>query len=145
MNHPKPLRFVPLLLCLTLLLGCGGRAGTAEVKGRVVFKDGTVPKGGVCVVRFQPAKDSPAEIRIAATGEIQSDGFFEAFTRKPGDGVFLGKYDVVFSVLEDATDSRTSLIDPKYERAATTPHHVTIEDDVTDLEFELEPAPAKKE
>lgn len=121
------------------IAGCGRRAGTAEVKGRVVFKDGTVPRGAVCVVRFQPAADSPAEIRKAATGDIEADGFFEAFTRKPGDGVFLGKYDVTFSVLGDGTDSNSSLIDQKYTKAASTPYHITIEDDVADLEFQLEP------
>jgi hypothetical protein len=133
-----------MLVCAAGIAGCGGRPGTAEVKGRVVFKDGTVPRGGVCVIRFQPAADSPAEVRKAASGEIEADGHFEAFTRKPGDGVFLGKYDVTFSVLADGTDSSTSLIDPKYTKAASTPYHVTIEDDVTDLEFQLEP-PATSE
>jgi hypothetical protein len=109
-----------------------------------MFKDGTIPRGSLCVVRFQPAADSPAEIRKAASADIQSDGFFEAFTRKPGDGVFLGKYDVVFSVLEDQNNSSSSLIHPKYNRASTTPYHVTIEDDVSDLEFELEPATVGK-
>jgi hypothetical protein len=127
------------LIAIMSSAGCGGRAGTAEVKGRVVYKDGSVPRGAVCVVRFQPTPDSTAEIRKAATGEIQADGFFEAFTRKPGDGVFLGKYDVTFSVLEDGTRSDSSLIDEKFTRASTTPYHVTIENDVTDLEFQLEP------
>jgi hypothetical protein len=132
--------FLPLVIAgLVALGGCGGRAGTAEVKGRVIFKDGSVPRGAVCVVRFQPATDSTAEIRKAATGEIEADGHFEAFTRKPGDGVFVGKYDVTFSVLEDGTRSDSSLIDEKFTRASTTPYHVTIEDDVSDLEFQLEP------
>jgi hypothetical protein len=129
-----------ILAGLVIASGCGGRP-TAEVKGRVIFKDGTVPQGAVCVVRFQPSHDSPAEIRKAATGEIQADGFFEAFTRKPGDGVLLGKYDVTFSVLKDGTDSSSSMIDRKFTRGATTPYHVTVEDDLTDLEFQLEPPP----
>jgi len=110
----------------------------------VQYKDGTPPSGAVCVVRFQPAGDSKAQIRKAASADIEKDGWFDAYTRKPGDGVFLGKYDVTFSVLGDVTDSSSSLIDPKYTKASTTPHHVTIEDDVTDLVFELEPMPAKK-
>ena len=133
-----------LTLCLVGALGCGGRAGTAQVSGRVLYKDGTVPQGAVCVVRFQPAADSPAKIRKAASGEIEKDGWFKAFTRNPGDGVFVGKYDVTFSVLQDVTDSRTSLIDKKYTRAKTTPYHVTIDDDVSDLDFVIEPLPAGK-
>ena len=134
---------VVCVLCLSAILGCGGRAGTAQVKGRVLYKDGTVPTGGVCVVQFMPAEDSTAKIRKAASGEIQKDGWFQAYTRKPGDGVFVGKYDVTFSVWPSVTDS-TSLIDLKYTNAATTPHHVTIEDDVDNLEFEIEPLPAPK-
>ncbi|MGD9631851.1 MAG: hypothetical protein AB7G28_08245 [Pirellulales bacterium] len=103
-----------------------------------------MPSGAVAVVRFQPAADSSAQVRKAASAEIEKDGHFEAYTRKPGDGVFLGKYDVTFSVLADGTNSSSSRIDPKFNKARTTPHHVTIEGDVDDLEFILEPMPAKK-
>ena len=105
------------------------------------MKDGSVPQGGVRIVQFVPAKDTAAEIRKAASGQIQDDGSFVAYTRKPGDGVFLGKYDVTFSVWKTAMDS-TSLIDLKFSRATTTPYHITVENDVDDLKFELEPAPA---
>lgn len=137
---------VALILCLIGAVGCGRRAGTARVTGRVTFVDGTVPQGAVCVVRFQPAADSTATIRKAASADIQKDGLFEAYTRNPGDGVFVGKYDVTFSVLQDVTNSASSLIDPKYTKAKTTPYHVTIDGDVDDLKFELEPvaASAKK-
>jgi hypothetical protein len=110
-----------------------------QISGVVVMKDGSIPQGGVRVVQFVPARDTTAEIRKGASGEIQDDGSFVAYTRKPGDGVFLGKYDVTFSVWRSAMDS-TTLIDPKFSRASTTPYHVTIEDDIDDLKFELEPA-----
>jgi len=121
--------------------GCAGGPESAQVSGKVRFKDGSVPKGGVCVVQFNPASDTTAKIRKAASGEIHDDGSFEAFTRKPGDGVFLGKYDVTFAVWRSAMDS-TSLIDDRYTKASTTPYHVTIDADVSDLMFEIEPAPA---
>ena len=105
------------------------------------MKDGSVPAGGVRVVQFVPASDTTAKIRKGASGEIQGDGSFTAYTRKPGDGVFLGKYAVTFSVWKSPMDS-TSLIAPKFSRASTTPYHVTVDDDVSDLKFELEPAPA---
>lgn len=135
---------VALLICLIGGAGCGRRSGTARVTGRVTYKDGTIPQGAVCVVRFQPAQDSTAAIRKAASGDIQKDGLFEAYTRNPGDGVFIGKYDVTFSVLQDVTSSASSMIDPKYTKAKTTPYHVTIEGNTDDLKFELEPAPPKK-
>jgi hypothetical protein len=134
---------LPVLLLLTPLMtpGCSGRPDAAQVSGKVLMKDGSIPQGGVRVVQFVPATDSTAEIRKGASGEIRDDGSFVAFTRKPGDGVFLGKYDVTFSVWKSPMDS-TSLIDPKFSRASTTPYHVTVEDDIDDLKFELEPARA---
>lgn len=125
------------ILCIQAIVGCG-RSGTARVTGRVMYKDGTIPQGGICIVNFRPTGDSPAKIRKAASAEIQKDGFFEAFTRNPGDGVFLGKYDVTFTILQDHTNSDTSLIDPMYTRAKTTPYHVTIDGNVDDLKFELD-------
>jgi hypothetical protein len=109
------------------------------VKGKVLYKDGTVPQGGVRVIRFEPASDTTATIRKTASGQIQDDGSFELFTRKPGDGVFLGKYAVTFTHWRGTRD-RVSLIDEKYTTAATTPYHVTVEEDVDDLKFEIEPA-----
>lgn len=130
--------FVVLLVSFSGTVGCSG-PDTAQVSGKVLYKDGTVPKGGVCVVQFVPADDSPAKIRKPATGEIRDDGSFEAFTRKPGDGVFLGKYNVTFAVWEGAMQP-VSLVEKKYTKASTTPYHVTIDDDMSDLVFEVEPA-----
>lgn len=137
----ETLRFAATILSFGVTLGCG-RSDMAEVSGKVLFKGGTVPQAGVRVVQFQPAEDSPATIRKAASGEISEDGSFVAFTRKPGDGVIIGKYDVTFSVWPSEYE-RKSLIDLKYTKASTTPYHVTIDDDVSDLQFEIEPIKAR--
>jgi hypothetical protein len=142
-SRKRPLTPLDCLLAFAAIcsVGCSDRPDAAQVGGKVLMKDGSVPQGGVRVVQFVPASDSPAEIRKGASGEIKDDGSFVAYTRKPGDGVFLGKYDVTFSVWKSAMDS-TSLIDPKFSRASTTPYHVTVEEDIDDLKFELDPAPA---
>lgn len=136
-------RIRPTCLCLVTLLlaaaGCGGGGDTAQVNGKVLMKDGSVPRGNPCVVQFNPAADTTAKIRKAATGYIREDGTFEVYTRKPGDGIYVGKYDVTFTVWPSVTDSR-SLVDEKYTRPSTTPFHVTIDGDVSDLSFEIEPA-----
>jgi hypothetical protein len=128
-------------LAFTLLfvpaVGCNDRP-TAQVKGKVLYKDGSVPKGGVRVIRFEPTADTTAAIRKTASSEIADDGSFDLFTRKPGDGVILGKYAVTFSVWRGPRD-RVSLIDEKYTAKATTPYTVTVEDDMDDLMFEIEP------
>lgn len=128
-----------VLALACVLIGCGGGPKTAQISGRVLFKDGTPPKGGVCAIQFLPAADTTAEIRKAASGDIREDGSFEVYTRKPGDGIFVGKYDVTFAVWESPMSSK-SLIDAKYTSPTTTPYHVTIDQDADDLAFEVEPA-----
>lgn len=98
-----------------------------------------MPKGGVCLVQFQPTADSPAEVRKAASGNIESDGSFRVFTRKPGDGIFLGKYAVIFSIWKGPMEP-ISYVDKKFTKAESTPYIVEIDGDRDDLLFEIEPA-----
>ena len=118
--------------------GCNRAPAVAQVRGKVLYKDGSVPKAGVRVVRFEPTADSPAKVRQPAGGAINDDGTFELCTRKPGDGVYVGKYAVTFSVCKAPRETK-SLIKDIYTRAATTPYHVTVEDDMDNLVFEIEP------
>jgi hypothetical protein len=131
--------FLAAAIVAATLAGCSNRPATAEVRGKVLYKDGSVPQGGVCVVNFQPTTDSPAKIRKGAGGDINpEDGSFELYTRKPGDGVYLGKYAVIFTVCKGPMEP-TSLIQHKYTTSTTTPYHVTVDHDVDDLVFEIEP------
>lgn len=126
--------------CAVAVAGCHRGPAMAQVKGKVLYKDGSVPRGGVCIVRFEPTKDSTAEVRKGASGAIGPDGSFEAWTRKQGDGVYLGDYAVTFAVLKGPMDPKP-LILPKYMASAATPYKVTITEDVDDLKFEIEPLP----
>jgi hypothetical protein len=130
------------LVIVVGVIGCN-RRDTVQVSGKVLYKDGSVPNGGVREVQFLPADDSTAKVRKGATGNIGEDGTFVAFTRKPGDGVFRGKYDVVFNIWKSAMQPQ-SLIDAKYCRPSTTPYHITIDSYVDDLKFEIEPLKTKK-
>ena len=115
----------------------------AEVRGQVFYKDGTVPVGGVSVIRFEPADDSTAEVRQGASGPINSDGSFEMSTKVFGDGVHYGDYVVTFAVLKSPTDP-TPFIQPKYMTRSASPYKVKIDGDVTDLKYEIEPLPGVK-
>jgi hypothetical protein len=106
------------------------------------MKNAELPKSGIRLVRLEPAADTNAVVRKGASGTINDDGTFELYTRKPGDGVHLGKYAVTFAFYKGAMD-QASLIPAKYTRAATTPYHVVVEDDIDDLEFEIDPTGAK--
>jgi hypothetical protein len=135
--------FVLLCLFAVPLVGCQRGPATSQVSGKVTLKDGTVPKGGVCLVRFQPAEGTTAEIRKGASGPIEPDGSLKMWTRKPGDGVYNGDYVVIISVLKGPMDP-TPLIAEKYTRPDQTPFKITVDGDKTDLEYVVEPIGAPK-
>jgi hypothetical protein len=127
-----------LTVCLSGFAGCGSGHSVAQVRGKVIFPDGRVPQAGVRMIRFECAKDTDAAVRKGASGTINDDGSFELYTRKPGDGVHLGKYDVTFAIFQSATDQKP-LIPAEYTKSATTPYHVVVDDDKDNLEFKIGP------
>jgi hypothetical protein len=129
-----------LLLPLISLSGCNRGPAMSHVSGTVLFKDGTPPTGGVCVINFQPTMDSKAELRKGASSAINPDGTFDLWTRMPGDGVYHGDYEVRFVIQKGAMDP-TPLVAPKYTDARTSGFKVTVDDDIDDLKFEIERAP----
>jgi hypothetical protein len=145
MFDPSALRRLPALLalvltCVVVLSGCNRGPKMVQVSGKVLYKDGTVPKGGVCVVNFTPTKESTAEVRKGASGSIGPDGSFSLTTRSPNDGVYVGEYAVSFVVWPGPMDPR-SLVMPKYGSAMMTPYKEKIEQSRDDLKYEIEPAP----
>ena len=137
--RPLP-RLLMLAACFGGIAGCEKGNPTAQVRGKVVAKSGALPSAAIRVVRFDPAADSDAKVRKGASGVINDDGSFELFTRRPGDGVHLGKYVVTFAFFRSATDQRP-LIPSKYTRAATSPYQLVVDKDVDDLQFEIDSAP----
>lgn len=127
-----------LLAVILVSVGCSKKQAV-QVNGAVRYTDGTPIEGAVTNINFEPSFDSTAEIRKGATGFIQPDGSFTMATRKPGDGVFIGKYDVIFTVLSDPHDLDSSLVADKYSGKAKSPFEPIIVDrDISDLEFLLE-------
>lgn len=125
---------VPLLAAL--FSGCGD-SKMAQVSGRVQYKGGQPLDGQIQVIRFQPAEDTQADTVKAASGTIEPDGTFQLYTRKPGDGVFLGKYTVTFTVLKSLGGPQ--LIHSRYTSPADTPYLVEVTGDMKDLVYEVEP------
>jgi hypothetical protein len=125
---------VGLLLALP---GCDSGPKVVNASGTVTFEGGPPAGAGVKVIRFEPAQDSTAEVRKGASCSIAEDGSFDMYTRIPGDGVYAGKYNVVFSVLNSPIEQK-SLIDPKYTSSATTPYVIDLNDDRSDLSFTIE-------
>src|SRR4051812_15207182 len=126
--------------CAALAATAGCHKGPAmyQVRGKVTFQNGPAPKAGVKVVNFVPAKDSTAEVRRAASGPIEPDGSFTMFTRMNGDGVNAGDYAVVFTITKGPMDM-TSLIPVKYSDVSSPQYKVTVDHDISDLEYTIEP------
>jgi hypothetical protein len=127
-----------LALLVAGVTGCSGKLATAQVRGRVAYKDGSIPQGEVCIVRFETAPNSTAAKGRAATGDIGRDGSFDMYTKKPGDGVMPGEYMVTFTVMKSHLEPE-SLIDEKYTKADTTPYRITVAEDIDGQVFEIEP------
>ena len=58
-------------------------------------------------------------------------------TRQPGDGVYLGKYHVTFTVFKTAM-GQESAIPARYAAADETPFSIEVTGNVSDLLFELD-------
>jgi hypothetical protein len=109
-----------------------------QVRGKVLHSDGSVVKGGIREIRFEPSRDVPSEGLRTASGTIETDGSYHLFTRKPNDGIMPGTYNVMVSVWKGQHEP-VSLIDDRYSASATTPFKdVKIDRDRDDLDFEIE-------
>jgi hypothetical protein len=73
-----------MILCLQLLLGCGGD-GTHDVTGRVTFEDGSPLTKGEVVFEGE---------EFEAIGRIKEDGTYELSSYGDGDGAPPGTYKV---------------------------------------------------
>ncbi|MEM8863966.1 MAG: hypothetical protein AAGF31_00280 [Planctomycetota bacterium] len=124
--------FVALLTCV----GCSNAPVPAS--GIVQYENGEPISGAIRVIRFEPAKESTAEIRKVASSEINQDGSFDLMTYKPGDGAFRGDYIVTLTVLESPITGK-SLIPAKYTHRESTPLKVTVDGAKSDYRFEIAP------
>ena len=134
----RPLRLghaIGLSLIVAFVTGCGGP--TAQISGNAKFDDGSPIEGAIRSIIFVPTDDTTAEVRKSASGSLAADGSFTLVTRKPGDGVYKGKYAVTFMVLKDPKLGGL-LVPEKYTFAETTPFKVEVTGDRSDLLFELE-------
>jgi hypothetical protein len=110
--------------------GCGSSGRElVPVTGTVKYSDGTVPKGEVMVIRFEPvslASGTPDAMSKAASGAIQADGSFRLHTIDPDDGAFPGEYKVAFTIMEEYESGSPSLVAAPFTSGATSPLSATV-------------------
>jgi hypothetical protein len=139
-----------ILVVMLASAGCGKARGTVAVTGKAVLKDGRgLPGGRVMLTGGE----------TSASGQIKPDGTFVLGTFTTSDGSTPGNYTVViFGATEPDTISEfdrmggvgkppPSLIDKKYEAAATSDLQVEIKPPKTHLDLVLDSSDAalKKE
>ncbi len=128
-----------LLAICCVCAGCSDSGPPmSQVTGKVLFKDGTIPKGAQTIVTFRPAPDSEAEVKKGAGGSINPDGTYDVFTMKPGDGVYYGKYKVIFAITGDYRSGDATAVDPKYTSIDTTPYEIVVDEPTEHFDFEIE-------
>lgn len=128
---------------LVALAGCGPGSGVVPVTGIAKLKDGTLlARGHVFLTGGS---------KTGARGQIQPDGTFRLGTFTATDGVKPGTYTAyVLGATEEDTRSYEeslnlskpappSLVDMKYDAAATSDLRVEIKPPKTHLELVLEP------
>jgi hypothetical protein len=120
-------RFVKRL-CRVLLLalalgGCGRGDLHVPVNGTVKFSDGSVPKGVIASITFQPASARPGAKGASST--IAEDGSFSLQTVKPGDGALPGDYLVTVQVMDNYPRGKSVVADV-FTKASATPLKATV-------------------
>ncbi len=108
---------------LLVVIGCtGGAAKPVPVRGTVHFRDGTVPRGEIAVIRLEPlvAGGRPA------IGDIHEDGSFDLSTVGGTKGVLPGKYKVTLKVSKTYERPHVSVVAAKYDRAETSDIDVEV-------------------
>lgn len=120
--------------------GCGGSEfNLVPVTGKVTFADPAVLQAEIKTINFVPKElGGGGKGGKAANGNIQDDGTFKLMTMVPDDGAFPGDYRVEIHVFKTYR-GREVMIDPKYDKAGTTPLTATIkEGDKNHFEFTVE-------
>jgi hypothetical protein len=87
--------------------GCGERL--YPVSGKVTLDDGKPLAKGLVI--FEGLE---GEKKVTARGDIQADGTYRLSTRRPGDGVPPGKYQVLISPRVDVDNPEPVPFDNRY-------------------------------
>ena len=131
---------VGMLVLLTTAIGCGDGRGLVDVRGTVTLEGEPMPFAGT--VRFLP-KSTPTGIpRRAATGRFDTDGTYEAYSFKPGDGVYPGTYAVTVECWEVMPSmsgpAAVNAIDPKYQNPGTSEFEFVVESGESEMTFDID-------
>jgi hypothetical protein len=125
-----------VVLALTLaFVGCHSEMPfeLVPISGKVTYDDGGLIEAGSIVITFNPV-DAPTEGGLTPPGaqaevNVQDGAFAGATTRRPGDGVLVGRHKVVVLSYDPRADGRpvaSKAVPDKYRKVDSTPLTVEI-------------------
>jgi len=103
------------------------------IHGKVAYDDGTLIKAASITVTFNPV-DAPTEGGMTPPGaqtqlNVQDGSFAGVSTRRPNDGVLLGRHKVAVLSFDARADGRpvaSGAVPERYRKAHTTPIEIEI-------------------
>lgn len=116
-------RFSVMVVAAALLALAGCGQGLYQVRGKVVWEDGTEARelaGGMVVAES-------ADGTIGARGDIEKDGSFQLSTYKPGDGLVPGKHRVAVVEYSPREPPPPPIIDQKFSSIETSGLQINVE------------------
>ncbi|MEO2047555.1 MAG: hypothetical protein ABGX16_13395 [Pirellulales bacterium] len=108
---------------LAAFVGCGKANPYLPVTGVVKFDDGTVPKGDISSITFQPT--SGGLDSKGAQGTIEADGSFQLHSERPGDGAKPGSYAVTVHIMVGYPKGK-SVVPLRYTDPRKTPFSAEV-------------------
>lgn len=140
---PVRVRVSLFVLASLVLCGCNSdRMDLHPASGTVAFEDGSIPQGEMATITFTPLNAMEGK---GASSKIESDGTFQLWTIKPGDGGALaGEYRVTLSITKGYPDI-VHQVDEKFTDLSETPLTAeVVKGEKNEFDFVVEPPSKKK-
>jgi len=128
-------RGVAALFILAMGAGCQREMpfDVVPIQGKVTYEDGSPIKTGSITIAFNPI-DVPTVDKMTPPGgrgaiNVNDGTFSEVMTRRPGDGVLVGRHKVVVISFNPRSDGRpvvSDAIPAKYHKLSTTPLEIEV-------------------
>lgn len=137
---------VAMLATLAAFGGCSDMPfDVVPVQGKVTYTDGSPIKANSLLVTFTPV-DAPTVDGMTAPGgqtyvNAEDGTFSSVTTRRPGDGLFVGRHKVVVVAFEPGRDQRprpSRAVPSRYHKTTTTPLEVDVESANQFLEIKVD-------
>ena len=143
MRRPSPLLVWSVLCGVLCLGGCQKETGLIPVRGRITFDGQDMPSKGY--LRFVPLKVDDGFQRRPGIAPFETDGYYQAKSFQPGDGLYPGEYAVYPYCWEVEPGiggpPAKSYLSDRYADPRNPAFRVNVLRDASSIEFNLDVKP----